>query len=146
MLETEEMLNIRSLVLPFAVIMVGLVAAVHAVIVIDHNQVGLIEMLALAVVAVYYAFFFITRRSRLRQIRFGMLVAHLTGYLVVNLSYLIHAFVLILNNSPAIRGDDQFLIDRGWFGVTFAMATAWGIGLLTHALSSIASRGWEEHL
>ncbi len=145
-LDTDDRLNVRKLILPFAVTMLALVAAVHVVIVVDDNQVGLMETLLLAAVASYYAYFFITRGTRLRQIRFGTLVAHATAYTIVNVFYLLHAFVLIVANSPSIRGDSNFLMDQGWFGVTFGMATGWGIGLLIHALASIASRGWEEHL
>lgn len=144
-LDTEETLNVRTLILPFALIMLGLVVVVHAVIIVDDNRVGLLATLLLTVVAVYYAAYFITRRSRLARIRFGTLVAHATAYAIVCVSYLLHAFVLIVINSPAIRGDSHFLMDQGWFGVTFGMATGWGLGLIVHALASIASRGWEGH-
>lgn len=144
-LDTEETFNVRTLVLPFALTMLVLVAAVHVVIAVEGNQVGLLENLLLAVVACYYAFYYITRRARLRRIRFGMLVTHATAYAIVNVSYLLHAFVLIVSTSPSIRGDSQFLMDQGWFGVTFGMATGWGIGLIVHAFASIASRGWEDH-
>jgi hypothetical protein len=142
-LDTEAM-NVRTLILPFALTLLGLVTAVQVVIVIDDNRVRLLSTLSLAVVAVFYACFFAMRGSRLRQVRFGMLVAHATAYAIVNVSYLLHGAVLIMVNSPAIRGDSYFLLDPGWFGVTFGMATGWGIGLVIHALASIANRGWEE--
>lgn len=145
-LATDERLNVRTLVLPFALMMLALVSALHVVIAVNDNRIELIETILLAAVAGYYAYFLITRGTRLRQIRFGMLVAHATAYTIVNVSYLLHAFVLIVDNSPSIRGDSYFLMDPGWFGVTFGMATGWGIGLLIHAVASIASRGWEEHL
>ncbi len=137
-------LNARALILPFALTMLGLVVAVHVILVVRDNRIGVLETLPLVVVAGYYAFFLITRGSELRQIRFGRLVAHATAYVIVNVGYLLHAYVLIVVNSPAIRGDSHFLLDEGWFGATFSMATFWGLGLLVHAIASIAGRGWEE--
>lgn len=145
-LDSDQRLDVRALILPFALTMVALVAALHLVIAVNGNQIGLVETILLAAVAGYYAYFLFTRGTRLRQVRFGMLVAHATAYAVVNVSYLLHAFVLIVANNPSIRGDSNFLLDQGWFGVTFGMATGWGIGLLIHAFASIAQRGWEEHL
>lgn len=145
LLRTDDRLDVRALILPFALTLLALVVAVQIVIMVNGNEIGLIENLLLAAVAGYYAFVLITRGTRLRQVRFGMLVTHATAYTIVNLSYLLHAFVLIVANSPAIRGDSNFLMNEGWFGVTFGMATGWGIGLLIHAFASIASRGWEEH-
>jgi hypothetical protein len=139
-----EALNARTLILPFELSLLVLVAALHVVIVIDDNQIRLLSTLLLAGVAAYYFVFLAVRGSRLRQVRFGMLVAHATAYAIVNVSYLLHAAILIVADNPAIRGDAHFVLDPGWFGVTFGMATGWGIGLLLHAFASIANRGWEE--
>jgi hypothetical protein len=140
-----DAVNVRTLILPFAVCLLAMMAAVQAVIVLDDNRVSLLSTLLLGAVAMFYAVFFVTRGPRLRQVRFGMLVAHATAYAIVNVSYLLHAAVLIVVNDPAIRGDGYFLMDPAWFGVTFGMATGWGIGLVIHALASVAMRGWEEH-
>ena len=50
----------------------------------------------------------------------------------------------LLSNSAAIRGDEHFWIDTGWFGVLFAMSMFWGLGLAVHTIASIANRGFEE--
>ena len=100
--------------------------------------------LGLVVIALYYLWYHYTSRDLLAKVRFCRLVAHLIGFLIVNISYHLHAFILMIQNSPAIRGDGQFPINPGWFGVLFGMATFWGIGLLIHMIASIANRGFEE--
>lgn len=100
--------------------------------------------LGLVVIALYYAWYHYSSRDLLARVRFGRLVAHLVGFIIVNVSYHLHAFILYVTNNPAIRGDKDFSINQGWFGVLFGMTTFWGIGLLIHMIASIANRGFEE--
>ena len=118
--------------------------ALQVGIAISENQIDLTAFVLTAVVAVVYALYHWTRRATLAQIRFGGLVAHLCGFITVNLGFHIHAAVLILVNDPAIRGTADFTINDQWFGVIFGMFIIWGLGLLTHLAASISARGYED--
>lgn len=133
----------RSLLQHTAVLLVSC-TLLQIFIAIRGNHIDLVSQLLLACVALYYAWYHITAKNLLCRVRFGRLVAHLTGFLIVNLSYHAHAFILYVSNNPAIRGTADFSIDSGWFGVLFGMTTFWGIGLLIHTIASIANRGYEE--
>jgi hypothetical protein len=100
--------------------------------------------LGLVIIALYYLWYHYSSRDLLARVRFGRLVARLVGFIIVNVSYHLHAFILYVTNNPAIRGDKDFSINPGWFGVLFGMTTFWGIGLLIHMIASIANRGFEE--
>lgn len=134
----------NSLLRHFA-IMFALCAALQVIIAVRGNHIDFISQVLLGVVALYYAWYHYASKDMLRRMRFGRLVAHVVGFLIVNLSYHAHAFVLYVTGSPAIKGTDTyFSIDQGWFGVLFGMTTFWGIGLLIHLVASIANRGFEE--
>jgi len=117
-------------------IMFALCAALQVIIALRGNHIDLVSQLLLVVVALYYAWYHYASRTLLRRLRFGRLVAHVVGFLIVNLSYHLHAFVLFVSGSVAINGSDAYFgIDEGWFGVLFGMTTFWGIGRLI--------RGWK---
>lgn len=71
-------------------------------------------------------------------------MAHLCGFLTVNLGFHLHAALLIVTNNAAIRGGANFPIDEQWFGVLFGMFVIWGLGPLIHLAASIESRGFED--
>jgi 1,4-dihydroxy-2-naphthoate octaprenyltransferase len=133
----------RSLLRHFAIMLVSCVA-LQTVIAVRGNHIDVVSQLLLGCVALYYGWYHYSSRDQLRRLRFGRLVAHVVGYLIVNLSFHIHAFILIVSSNPAIKGTADFTIDQGWFGVLFGMTTFWGLGLLTHLTASIAKRGFEE--
>lgn len=108
------------------------------------NRIDLISNLLHAGTALYYLWYHVTAKDLLSRVRFGLLVAHLIGFLAVSISYLFHAFILIISNNPAIHGNNDFAIEPGWFAILFDMITFWGIGLLIHMVASIANRGFEE--
>lgn len=125
-------------------IMATLTIVLQIAIAYRGNKIDLISELLLVIVALYYVWYHYTSKNQLTQLRFGRLVAHVIGFLIVNLSYHIHAFILFITNNPAIRGNDEFTINQGWFGVLFGMFVFWGIGLLIHLVASVANRGFEE--
>ncbi len=137
-------LNASRVILPFLAAMVVLNVALQIGIAFSGNRIGIIAYVLTAGVAVVYAFYHWTRRGPLSQIRFGRLVAHLCGFISVNLGFHLHAAVLIVTNNAAIRGDENFPINDQWFGVLFGMFIIWGAGLLIHLAASIASRGFED--
>lgn len=119
-------------------------AVLQITIALRGNKIDLISQLLLVGVALYYAWYHIVSKDQLSKLRFGRLVAHLVGFLIVNLSYHAHAFILFVTDNPAIKGTDSFPINSGWFGVLFGMMTFWGLGLLIHTIASISNRGFEE--
>ena len=133
----------RSLLRHFG-IMFALCLVLQAIIAVRGSRIDLVSQLLLGVVALYYAWYHYTSQDLLSRMRFGRLVAHVVGFLIVNLSYHLHAFFLFLSGNTAINGTSDFGIDPSWFGALFGMVTFWGIGLLIHLIASIASRGFEE--
>ncbi len=134
----------KKSLLQHAGIMATMVTALQLFIFSNGSPIDGSANLGLVVIALYYVWYHYTSRNLLAKVRFGRLVAHLIGFLIVNVSYHLHAFILMINNNPAIRGDSHFPINPGWFGVLFGMTTFWGIGLLIHMIASIANRGFEE--
>jgi hypothetical protein len=141
---SEPQLNSRRIFLPYLATMVALNAALQLGVVFARDSIGIVPFALTAVVFIVYVLFHWTRRAELAQIRFGRLVTHLCGFITVNLGCHLHAAVLIVINSPAIRGDANFPIDDQWFVVLFGMFVIWGIGLLPHLAGSIGSRGFED--
>ena len=134
---------VNKILLPYAAIMVVLSIFAQVVVVMRGNQIDAIAGLGLVPAFVYYLYFQITSRASLSRIRFGLLVSHVTAFLIVNLSYHIPAAILTVQNINDTQGPDVAL-SAGWFGVLFAMFGMWGIGLLIHLIASIAMRGYEE--
>lgn len=141
---SQTQLNASRVILPYLATMVVLNILLQFGIAATGNHIDLTAALMTAVVALVYGLYHWTRREPLSQIRFGRLVAHLCGFITVNLGFHVHAALLIGSNNEAIRGDAGFPIDDQWFGVLFGMFVFWGVGLLIHLTASIASRGFED--
>ena len=137
-------LNPRRVILPYLAAMIVLNIALQMGIAITGNHIDITALALTAVVAVVYASYTWTRRLPLSHIRFGRVIAHLCGFITVNLGFHIHAAILIVTNNAAIRGDANFPIDDQWFGVLFGMFVFWGLGLLAHLAASISARGFED--
>lgn len=136
-------LNARRLLLPYTLGLVALVSVSHAILAVEGSEIGLLAGVLTAAMGLYYAAYLLWTHKSLRQIRFAPLVAHAVTYVVVVGGFQLHAVFLALANSDQLRGGDDFPLDPGWFGPTLAMAGFWGIGLLAHAVSSVALRGFE---
>jgi hypothetical protein len=95
-------------------------------------------------VFLYYVYYNLTSKKLLSRVRYGLLVAHVTSFLIVNVPFHLYAFILFMSNNAAIRGNDNFAISPDWYGVLFGMTTFWAIGLLVHTIASVANRGFEE--
>jgi hypothetical protein len=133
----------RSL-LQYTAVLAGMCTFLQVFIAVRGNHIDVLSQVMLGVVALYYVWYHYREKTLLSKVRFGRLVAHLVGFLVVNLSYHIHGYFLLISNSAAIRGDEHFWIETGWFGVLFGMSMFWGLGLAVHTIASIANRGFEE--
>jgi hypothetical protein len=145
MTRTQDIAEIgkRSLTKHFF-IMLASTALLHLVIVFRNNKLDLTSQIMLGAIALYYFWYNYSSREKLIRLRFGRLVAHVIGFLIINLSYHLHAFILFITNSESIKGNSEFGINSNWFGALFGMTTFWGIGLLIHLIASIMNRGFEE--
>ena len=137
-------LNAQSLLLPYALGLVGLCVAVQIALAVAGSEIDLFAQALLAIVALYFAGFLVLRHERLRQVRFGPLVAHALTYVIVNGSYQLHAAFLAFANGADLRGDADLPVDGGWLGPTLAMAGFWAVGFTIHALASIGQRGYDQ--
>lgn len=140
---TSPAVRAHASLLPYVLVLLGSTAVLHLIIVLAGNRITVLTTLPLVVIALGYAIYLVTAGRSLGQVRYGRLVAHALSYAVINVGYLLHAFLLISFGSPAIRGDDYLALDAGWFGATFGMATFWGIGLILHGLGALLDRGFE---
>ncbi len=130
-------LNINRILLPYLGIMVVMCLVLQIVIALRGNGIDLVAGLLTAIVALYYAYSQIVNRKKLNNIRFGRLVHHVIAFVVVNLSFHVHAGYLLISGQ-------QELLDEQWYGVLFAMFIFWGLGFLIHMTASVAMRGYEE--
>lgn len=129
-------LNINRILLPHLGILAGLCLLVQVLTAARGSKIDLIAGLLLVAVAAYYFYFQYSARTALRQVRFGQLVAHAAGLVIVNLSYHLHAGLLLVL-------DKRDLLDENWAGLLLGMFAFWGIGFLVHLVASVAMRGYE---
>ncbi len=136
-------LNAKNVLLPYSLALIALCVINQVVIAVIGNVIDWRACLMTGVIALYYAIFLITKGKELQRIRFASLVAHAITYVAVVGSFQLHAAFLLFANSDQIRGTADFPIDPGWAGPTFFMAGFWSIGLIIHAIASIAYGGYE---
>jgi membrane protein CcdC involved in cytochrome C biogenesis len=143
---SKKELNVTKILLPHILILVGSCVALQIFIAVRGSEIDVAAYLGLSFVALYYAYFhsFSQKGKDLKRIRFGRLVAHLCGFLIVNLSFHIHAYMLYVSNNPVMASTDGLLMNEQWFGVIYGMMSFWGIGLLIHLIASVGARGYEE--
>ncbi len=129
--------NVRKRLAAYAVAMLAGVSAVHVVIILSDQQITLASQLALVVVAIgYFAFYWANYRP-LQRVRFGHLITHAIGYVIVNGSYWVHAAYLWASGQGSV-------IDSAWYGLLFGMGLCWGLGLAIHARATFAGQGFED--
>lgn len=133
----------HSTLFPYALALLIANAVVHLILALADNQITVLTTLPLLVVALGYAGYLLRFGRGLGRVRYGRLVAHALTYASVNTGYLLHLYVLIAADSPAIQGDGHLAIDPTWFGASLGMAGFWGIGLISHALAALHERGFE---
>ncbi|WP_258804823.1 hypothetical protein [Pseudarthrobacter sp. NS4] len=92
--------------------------------------------LLLAAVALYMVVFTVRYGTALRQRAYGAYFAHAVAYLIINGSFWVHAWILMLS------GRDEIL-QQGWSGPLVSMSVLWGAGLLVHTIGAMLSRGYE---
>ena len=92
----------KNSLLRYSAIMFVLCTLLQITIAVRGNHIDLVSQILVAVVALYYAWYNYSSRNLLRRLRFGRLVSHLVGFLIVNVSYHLHAFILIVSNNSSI--------------------------------------------
>lgn len=133
----KEDLNVNKILLPYVGVMAGMCVILQVIIAARGHKVDLIAGLLTAVVAIYYAYSQIINIARLNKIRFGRLVHHIIAFVIVNISFHIHAGYLLVSGQRELLQED-------WYGVLLAMFIFWGIGFLVHMTASVALKGYEE--
>jgi len=124
------------MLMPYLGILGGMCLVVQVLTAARGSKMDLVAGALLLPVAVYYAYFQYSARTELSKVRFGQLIAHAAGFIIVNLSYHIHAGLLLLLGKRA-------LLDEYWAGMLIGMFVFWGLGLLIHLAASVAMRGYE---
>jgi hypothetical protein len=92
--------------------------------------------LLLAGVALYMVVFTVRNARALRQRAYGTYFVHAVAYLIINGSFWLHAWILMLS------GRNE-LLQQGWSGPLVSMSVLWGAGLLAHTIGAMLSRGYE---
>lgn len=139
--------NSRSLLLPYMLTLVAAMLIIHIVIALTGGSITLLAGAMTAVAALGIAAWLWRNHRALRHVRFGMVIAHVTAFIIVTVSYNLHAlirvFVLGFGDAPPTGAAGQIL-SSSWFGATLVMSSLWGLGLLIHLLGAILGRGWED--
>jgi hypothetical protein len=142
----ESTINARSLLLPYLLAVVGGVLAIQAVIGVQGGEITVLAGAMTAVLAAAAAGFVAVRSRALRQVRFGLLVAHVGTFVPVVAGFTLHGLVRATDLARAGGGADLVgaeMLGTPWFGVVYVMTPLWGLGLLCHVVATVAQRGWE---
>lgn len=143
---TAARVNTTSLLLPYALGLVGAMTVIQVVIAITGGNVTLLAEILTAVVAIGIVVWLWLNRTALDQVRFGWVIAHALAYVTVCTSYNLH---LLIRTLRLAGGPDGFTMaatnffSTPWFGTTLVMTSVWGVGLLLHLVGSVLGRGWD---
>lgn len=134
---SKKELNINKILLPYLGVIAAMCVILQIIIALRGHTIDLTAGLLTVIVALYYVYSQVTNRKKLNNIRFGRLVHHIIAFVIVNLSFHIHAGYLLISGQAG-------LVKEQWFGVLFAMFVFWGLAFLIHLTASVAMRGYEE--
>lgn len=104
---------------------------------VADSRVTAITGLLLVAVAIYIAFFVARNGTALRTRAHGTYFAHAVAYLIINGSFWLHAWILILSGREGI-------LEGGWAASLISMCVLWGIGLLVHTIGAMLGNGYED--
>ncbi|MFT4246254.1 MAG: hypothetical protein QM571_07075 [Micrococcaceae bacterium] len=130
-------LPFNKMILSYTAVLTVLCVFAQIVVAVNNNEVGAMSVLALLPALFYYLYFNSRASNKLDQVRFGKLLVHFITFLIVNLSYHIHAAFVVTQSGT------NMLLPSGWNGVLFGMFIVWGIVLAFHAIVSILNSGLE---
>jgi hypothetical protein len=92
--------------------------------------------LLLVVVALYVMVFTVRNATALRLRAYATYFAHALAYLIVNGSFWVHAWILMLSGRAEV-------LQEGWSGPLIWMSALWGSALLVHTIGAMLSKGYE---
>ncbi len=113
----------------------------YVAIALDNRMDSYKAGLALVPAALCYSYFLSANAKTLNKRAYSGYIAHVATYLIVNISYWLHAFIYLLTNDGI--SDKSLALDNGWFGVLICMPLFWGLGLLIHTFGAWMSKGFE---
>lgn len=120
-----------------------MLAGVHLFIaLVEKSEMTVAASFALVPVALTYLYFPVAFRKKIKKEAFLSYILHSTTYLLVNISYWIHGFILYIQDADANEG--ALILSNNWMGVLLAMPLFWGIGLLIHTFGAWITDGFED--
>lgn len=103
---------------------------------VGNGRITVGTALLLAAVALYMVLFTVRNGTALRQRAYGFYFVHAVSYIVINGSFWVHAWILMLSGRSEA-------LEEGWAGPLVAMSVLWGAGLLVHTIGAMLSQGYE---
>ncbi|MDN6747651.1 MAG: hypothetical protein L0L93_11750, partial [Brevibacterium sp.] len=144
--QAAQTANARSLLLPYALTLIGAMLIIQFVIALTGGEVTILAGILTAIVAIGIAAWVVVNRRRLLHVRFGLVIAHVIAYVAVTTSFNLHAVIraMIAGGDAEVQSVAHTLLGSSWFGATLVMSAFWGLGLLLHLIGSVLGRGWED--
>ena len=144
--QSPQSTDVRSLLLPYTLSLVGGMAAVQICIAVTGGEITVLAATLTAIVALGLLIWAWRHRRRLTRVRFGGVIAHTIAYVVVTTSFTAHAAGrgIALGAEGGIEAAADSLLASPWFGATLVMSSLWGLGLLLHLLGTVLGHGWED--
>ncbi|GAA3666514.1 hypothetical protein GCM10023081_01760 [Arthrobacter ginkgonis] len=141
-----DLVNARSLILPFVLVLTAAMLVVQIVIIVEGGVPGLYSGILTGIVALGIAVWVRHWYRTLLRVRFGIAIVHASAFAAVTTSFNLHGLVqvLITSGGQGFEAAAGLLLSTPWFGVTLGMSALWGLGLMVHLLGAILGRGWED--
>lgn len=143
---TSDAVNSRTLLLPYALVVMIAMGIIQAVIALTGGQITLLATLLTAAVALGIAVWLWRNYRALTRVRFGVAIAHAIAFVTVTTSFNLHASIRFTLGVGAdgFQSVAHDLLATPWFGATLVMSSVWGLGLLIHLVGVVLGRGWED--
>ncbi|MDN5877296.1 MAG: hypothetical protein L0H69_11570, partial [Brevibacterium sp.] len=91
--QAAQTANARSLLLPYALTLIGAMLIIQFVIALTGGEVTILAGILTAIVAIGIAAWVVVNRRRLLHVRFGLVIAHVIAYVAVTTSFNLHAVI-----------------------------------------------------
>lgn len=104
----------------------------------EDSQITFASGLAILPAGLLYSIFSFVNYKELRKKAYAGLLLHVATYLLVNISFFIHASTIASFEGGLVS------LEEGWYGPVVNMPLFWGIGLLAHTIYTWSRRGFED--
>src|SRR5699024_10466180 len=144
--QSPQSTDVRSLLLPYTLSLVGGMAAVQICIAVTGGEITVLAATLTAIVALGLLIWAWRHRRRLTRVRFGGVIAHTIGDVVGTTSFIPHPAVRVvhLGAGGGIETSADTLLASPWFGATLVISPLWGLGLLLLLLRTVLGHDWED--